>query len=97
MTEDKSDNLNIETNEIKAAKVEKKPVGRPRRQEPLTDIERKNYMHNYYKEHYIPKPKINKLGRPIKPEHEKLTADMTAYQREYRRKKRLNSTLNSMD
>ena len=49
----------------------------------VTSSDRKDYMHNYHKTHYSPKPRIInpevKYGRPVK--QHKLTEDMSAYQK----------------
>lgn len=95
MTEDIKDNITVE--------IVKRGRGRPRKEPEekkiLTSADRKDYMHNYYKSHYSPKPRINnpdiKYGRPMK-EH-KLTEDMKEYQRLYRQKLKMKQTLNSLD
>jgi hypothetical protein len=82
-------------NEIKENVLEtteqpiKRGRGRPRRVE---DIDRKIYMHSYYKTHYSPKqpPTEAKIHK---------TADMKAYQKAYREKQKLKKLqgLNFMD
>ena len=66
----------------------KRQRGRPRKTE---DIDRKIYQNIYYMSHRVPKeraPDSPKLGRPLKPDDQKLTHDMKAYQRQYRMKKK---------
>lgn len=71
----------------------KKNRGRPRRTD---DLDRKIYMRNYYMAHHVPKPRLPdapKLGRPLKPDDQKLTHNMTEYQRQYRLNKILSKKL----
>ena len=79
----------------------KRGRGRPRKQEEdkIVKEDRTEYMHNYYKSHYSPKPRIIRedvhYGRPFKTD--KLTTDMKEYQRIYRQKLKMKKSLDTLD
>ena len=95
MVEEIKDNITVE--------IVKRGRGRPKKEPEdkkiLTSADRKDYMHNYYKSHYNPKPRIVnpdiKYGRPLK--ENRLTDNMKEYQRLYRQKLKMKRNLNLLD
>lgn len=81
-----SDIINPMTDEI-LNKTIKRGRGRPKK---VVCVDRKEYLHSYYKNHYSPSFNPDaKIGRPTVPDEQRKTFDMKAYQKQYREKKKL--------